>query len=77
MITIKCAKCGKVWEYTGKNKVYATCPDCKRLVEIKPGKNKPSLKNNAGHPLVSKRGEELERGDEKFWEAIAGDERLR
>lgn len=31
---LKCHKCGKVWEYSGKNFVYATCPDCKSSVKI-------------------------------------------
>jgi len=26
--------CGKTWNYKGKNKVYATCPDCKTSVKI-------------------------------------------
>jgi len=31
---LKCKKCGKEWNYTGTMSVYATCPDCKRLVRI-------------------------------------------
>jgi DNA-directed RNA polymerase subunit RPC12/RpoP len=29
---LKCKKCGKSWNYNGKNKYYATCPDCKTSV---------------------------------------------
>ena len=29
-----CDKCGKVWIYTGKNKVFVTCPDCRKLVKL-------------------------------------------
>jgi len=32
---LKCKKCGKIWEYKGKAKVYATCPDCKHSNKIK------------------------------------------
>lgn len=37
-------KCGKIWEYKGQKKHYATCPDCmKRVKIIKPQIN-PELK---------------------------------
>jgi len=36
---LKCG-CGKEWDYSGNNKIYATCPDCKRLVKIKDGERK-------------------------------------
>jgi endogenous inhibitor of DNA gyrase (YacG/DUF329 family) len=29
-----CDNCAKTWNYTGKNKVYVTCPDCRKLVKI-------------------------------------------
>ena len=29
-----CDNCGKVWNYTGKNKVFVTCPDCRKLVKL-------------------------------------------
>jgi uncharacterized protein (DUF983 family) len=29
-----CDGCGKAWIYTGKNKVYVTCPDCRKLVKL-------------------------------------------
>jgi phage FluMu protein Com len=29
-----CDGCGKVWIYTGRNKVYITCPDCRKLVKL-------------------------------------------
>lgn len=31
---IKCYNCNKEWEYKGKNKHNATCPDCLRKVKI-------------------------------------------
>lgn len=31
---LKCEKCGNSWEYKGKQKVMAVCPDCHRLVKI-------------------------------------------
>lgn len=31
---IKCEKCGNEWDYKGKNKVTATCPDCYLKVKI-------------------------------------------
>lgn len=44
---VKCKKCGKIWEYKGKNVFYASCPDCKRsnkiddmLVDVKNSSNK-------------------------------------
>jgi predicted RNA-binding Zn-ribbon protein involved in translation (DUF1610 family) len=36
---LKCTSCKRVWDYTGKNKVYATCPDCRKIVKIKGDKN--------------------------------------
>ena len=30
---LKCS-CGREWEYKGKNKYYATCPDCHVAVKI-------------------------------------------
>jgi len=26
--------CKKEWDYTGSNKIYAICPDCRRAVKI-------------------------------------------
>jgi hypothetical protein len=34
---LKC-KCGNEWDYKGKNKYTATCPDCKKIVKIPQGK---------------------------------------
>jgi len=34
MTKIKCKNCDKTWNYTGKNKVHATCPDCRRNVKL-------------------------------------------
>ena len=33
---LKCKnpKCKREWEYNGKRKFYATCPDCKSSVKI-------------------------------------------
>jgi predicted Zn-ribbon and HTH transcriptional regulator len=31
---IKCQKCGFEWDYTGKYKTKATCPDCQRKTPI-------------------------------------------
>ena len=35
---LKCKACGYEWDYSGKKKVYAACPDCHGLVKI--GKEK-------------------------------------
>ena len=32
---LKCYKCGYEWDYKGKRRRYATCPDCKTSVNIK------------------------------------------
>lgn len=34
---LKCPnkECGKVWEYKGDRKFYASCPDCRHNVKIK------------------------------------------
>ena len=34
---MKCSNeaCLKEWNYSGKNRFYATCPDCKTSVKIK------------------------------------------
>lgn len=31
---LKCNKCGNQWDYKGKNKVYAICPDCRKTVRV-------------------------------------------
>ena len=31
---IKCKRCEKEWEYKGKSKYYASCPNCKTSVKI-------------------------------------------
>jgi hypothetical protein len=33
MVDMKC-KCGKKWDYKGKQKTYAICPDCKKIVKL-------------------------------------------
>ena len=35
MTNLKCKRCGHEWDYAGKRKWYATCPDCKTSVKIK------------------------------------------
>lgn len=32
---VKCDRCEKEWEYKGKNKYYATCPDCHNAVKLR------------------------------------------
>jgi hypothetical protein len=32
---MKCENCKYVWEYKGTKTVYATCPNCRRIVKIK------------------------------------------
>jgi len=34
-VRLECPRCGKKWEYGGKNKYYATCPDCKTSVKVR------------------------------------------
>jgi Zn finger protein HypA/HybF involved in hydrogenase expression len=36
---IKCERCNKEWDYTGKNNWYAVCPDCRKYNKIKRDKN--------------------------------------
>lgn len=40
MANLICQYCGYAWDYNGKMKVAATCPDCKRNVKIAGSKNK-------------------------------------
>jgi len=35
MVRLKCKKCGWVWDYGGRKEYYATCPNCRRAVNIK------------------------------------------
>ena len=35
MVKLKCKKCGWVWDYGGRKEYYATCPNCRRAVNIK------------------------------------------
>ena len=67
MITLKCPNCKEIWNYKGRKKVYASCPDCRFAVKIK---------DNLFNPLVSEK-EEADMGDEKFWKAVAGDDELK
>lgn len=34
MVHLKCNNCGHAWDYQGKHKRMAICPDCRRAVEI-------------------------------------------
>jgi len=34
MVLLRCPRCGYVWEYVGRKKVFATCPDCYKKVKI-------------------------------------------
>ncbi|NHW89097.1 MAG: hypothetical protein HA490_05590 [Archaeoglobales archaeon] len=34
LVRLKCPSCGHVWDYKGKRKYYANCPDCHRSVHI-------------------------------------------
>ena len=38
---LKCSNCEKQWNYRGKNKVTATCPDCRTLVKIQDESKEP------------------------------------
>lgn len=35
MVKLKCKHCGYKWDYNGKMKVQATCPDCMKKIKIK------------------------------------------
>lgn len=39
-ITLKCPKCGNIWDYGGEAPTYATCPDCLRKIKIDENKVK-------------------------------------
>lgn len=45
---LKC-ECGKEWDYSGDNKVFATCPDCRKLVRVPPSQGGFSLDPNSGN----------------------------
>jgi len=34
-IKLKCKKCSHIWNYTGNNPYYATCPFCLTKVNVK------------------------------------------
>lgn len=38
MVHLKCKHCGYKWDYKGKKKVQAVCPDCMRRILINPPK---------------------------------------
>ncbi len=33
-VTCDTPGCGHQWDYEGKNKYYATCPDCRSMVKV-------------------------------------------
>jgi hypothetical protein len=33
-LSVRCHHCGKIWNYTGARKFYATCPDCRHNVRL-------------------------------------------
>jgi len=35
MVKLKCKNCGWGWDYRGEKDYYATCPNCRRAVNIK------------------------------------------
>ena len=35
---LRCDRCGRRWDYHGKMKRRATCPDCKHSVKMEVGK---------------------------------------
>lgn len=35
-----CPYCGNNWDYNGKQETYATCPNCKKKVRLRPYKRK-------------------------------------
>lgn len=41
---LKCNKCGRIWDYKGKSKHYATCYDCRNLVNIEKNAIKGHIK---------------------------------
>jgi len=44
MVKLSCHHCGHSWDYQGKTKYYATCPNCRYKVRIQPEKPpKPEL----------------------------------
>lgn len=60
--------CMKVWDYKGKAKHYATCPDCKKSIKI--GKSRPiSHAKPKKHDSTGEMDDpELQyTGDEKYW----------
>lgn len=40
MVWLKCDGCKRTWDYNGKQKVCATCPDCRKYVRIEKNKIK-------------------------------------
>jgi acetyl-CoA carboxylase beta subunit len=48
MVWLKCKKCGKEWDYTGKMSVYATCPNCRSLVRIDANEENKNIEQKGG-----------------------------
>jgi len=34
LVRLKCPSCGHVWDYKGKRKYYANCPNCHRRIAV-------------------------------------------
>ena len=37
-VSLKCSKCGWMWEYRGRHTVYTNCPNCYTKVKVEEGK---------------------------------------
>lgn len=51
MVKLKCQRCGKIWNYTGKNPYVASCTYCRTSVSI--NKNKIKEQQISDPPTVS------------------------
>lgn len=45
VIELICRRCGKKWDYKGKRKFWACCPDCHTSVKIAPFSVPPKVKS--------------------------------
>jgi hypothetical protein len=51
MVKLSCHHCDYSWDYQGKTKYYATCPNCRYKVRIQPEEpSKPELKRRDLEP---------------------------
>lgn len=52
MVKLSCQHCGHSWDYQGKTKYYATCPNCRYKVRIQQEEpSKPEIKRRDLEPL--------------------------